>query len=113
MFRSLRTGRFGQVALLIAGFLAVAGSFGLHPEPERGVAASSAGAKWSALDGSGDNSPHVCLACLAHRSISVPRLSSVVLALRSAAPAAVSAAPSRLARLEAHPREGRAPPALG
>jgi len=112
MFRSLKTARSGQAALLLAGLLAVAGSFGLHPEPERAIAVSAAGAEWSALEDPVEQNPHVCLACLAHRAISLPRLSSVVFAPRPTAPAAVSATPSGLARLEAHPREGRAHPAL-
>jgi len=112
MFRSLRTARLGRAVLLIAGFLAVAGSFGLHPEPERALAAFAAGAQWGVLNVSSDTNTHVCLACLAHRAIWVSRLSSVVLAPLSTAPASISAAPSCLARLEAHPREGRAPPAL-
>jgi hypothetical protein len=33
MFRALRKTRTAQLALLIAGVLAVSGSFGLHPEP--------------------------------------------------------------------------------
>ncbi|HJW13860.1 MAG TPA: hypothetical protein VJ776_04140 [Thermoanaerobaculia bacterium] len=105
--------RFGQAALLLAGFLAVSGSFGLHPEPERSPIAAATGEEWSAPDGLSDATPHICLACLAHRSVPLPRLSAVVLALRAAAPMAPAAAPSPPARLEGHPREGRAPPALG
>jgi hypothetical protein len=113
MFRTSRVARFGQIALLIAGFLAVSGSFGLHPEPEGASLSASAGTEWTGLNGFGETGSHVCFACLAHRSIPLPRLSAVVLALRSTAPAAPAAAPCRLARLEGHPREGRAPPVLG
>jgi len=112
MILSLRIARLGRAAALVAGFLAVAGSFGLHPEPQRVAPAAAVEAQWSAPAGNLETSPHVCLACLAHRSIPLPRLSAVDLTPRPAASASPSAAPAPLARLESHPREGRAPPAL-
>lgn len=114
MFLSMRRARFGQFALMIAGFLAISGSFGLHPEPDPGLTAASASSspRWVA-DRIASEAPHECLACLAHRSISLPRLAAVVLQPGSAVRAILSRAPSLLARLDAHPREGRAPPALG
>lgn len=113
MFRSMRKARFGQLALLIAGFLAVSGSFGLHPEPEPAQAvAAAAGSGWNALDTTGESNPHACLACLSHRSISLPRLAAVVLQQASAVAPVADAAPSPLGRLEVQPREGRAPPSL-
>jgi len=113
MLRSMRRARFGQFALMLAGFLAVAGAFGLHPEPEPALSApvdSSASVAASArVAGEG---PHECLACLAHRGLALPRLAAVVLQPGSAVAARAAAAPALLARLDAHPREGRAPPAL-
>jgi hypothetical protein len=113
MFRSMRRARFGQFALMIAGFLAVAGSFGLHPEPEPAPPADTASSApvWASARPGGE-APHECLACLAHRSLSLPRLAAVVLQPGSAVKASAVAAPAHLAKLDAHPREGRAPPTL-
>lgn len=113
MFLSLRKARFGQLALMIAGFLAVSGSFGMHPEPEPAQAvAAVAGSGWNTVDRTEENNPHACIACLSHRSISLPRLAAVVLQPASAVARASDAAPSPLGRLEVRPREGRAPPTL-
>src|SRR6266508_5183680 len=112
MFRALRNARFVQIVLLTAGVLAVSGSFGLHPEPEGSGARVTTGDSWNALGRAGAAAPHDCLLCLAHKSISLPRLSAVVLQPGSAVHATPIAAPSLLLRLDAHPREGRAPPAL-
>jgi hypothetical protein len=112
MFRALRKTRFAQIVLLAAGLLAVSGSFGLHPEPEGRTASFATGDGWDALDRSGA-APHDCLLCLAHKSLSLPRLSAAVLQPGSAVHAAPVAASSLLGRLEGHPREGRAPPVLG
>lgn len=113
MIRSPKTARLGRVAALLAGFLSVAGSFGLHPEPVADSPSPPAQAGWAAPGADLDATPHVCLACLAHRSVPLPRLSSVVLAPRPVAPTAACAAAIPLARLEAPPSEGRAPPRLG
>ncbi|HSP93041.1 MAG TPA: hypothetical protein VLU06_00725 [Thermoanaerobaculia bacterium] len=113
MFRVLRKARFAQIVLLTAGILAVSGSFGLHPEPEGRAARVATGDGWSALDRAGTTAPHDCLLCLAHKSLSLPRLSAAVLQRGSAVHAAPAAASSLLGRLEGHPHEGRAPPVLG
>ncbi|HYV41112.1 MAG TPA: hypothetical protein VEO02_04915 [Thermoanaerobaculia bacterium] len=112
MFRALRKARFAQIVLLTAGVLAASGSFGLHPEPKGSGARVSSQTGWNALDRSGVTAPHDCLVCLAHKSISHPRLSAVVLQPGCAVNAIPAAAPSLLGRLEGHPCEGRAPPAL-
>jgi hypothetical protein len=113
MLRSMRKARFGQFALMLAGFLAISGAFGLHPEPEPAqAAAAAAGSGWHNLDRTGETNPHVCVACLSHRSISLPRLAAVVLQPASAVAPTPDAAPSPLGRLEVQSREGRAPPAL-
>ncbi len=113
MVRALKTARYGQAALWIAGFLAVVGSFGLHPEP-RGLEVlltASSRAGWSSVPASGKAS-HGCLACLAHRPVSLTGLAGVVLepgsSLRPPNPARLS----RPRRLEFPSHEGRAPPAL-
>lgn len=112
MFPSMRKARFGQFALILAGFLAVSGSFGLHPEPEPGETAAMAGTEWHAPELGAETNPHVCVACLSHRSISLPRPAAVVLQPASAVTPTLDAAPSLLGRLEVQAREGRAPPAL-
>ena len=112
MFPSMRRARFGQLALILAGFLAVSGSFGLHPEAEPGQAAATAGAGWHAPELGADTNPHACVACLSHRSISLPRPAAVVLQPASAVTPTLDSAPSLLGRLEVQAREGRAPPAL-
>ena len=112
MFGALKKFRFAQIVLLVAGFLAVSGSFGLHPEPDGSAALITTGDGWNTLDRSGAAARHDCLLCLAHRTISLPRLSAVVLQPACAVHATPLGTPSLLGRLEAHPREGRAPPAL-
>lgn len=112
MLRALKKVRFGQIALLAAGFLAVSGSFGLHPEPDPSAGPTTPRVGWTTADSSGQSAPHACLACLAHRSLSLPGLAAVVLAPGSSVIAAAVAAPSLLARLDPTPHEGRAPPAL-
>src|SRR5229473_5668874 len=80
MLRTFRSLRLGQMALAIASVLAVTGSLGLHPEPAvaHSQQTSDGSAQWQAPGGQ-DNTNHDCLACLAHRSVSLPRLSGVVL----------------------------------
>lgn len=112
MICSSRITRLGRAVALAAGILAVIGSFGLHPEPDS-TPAAPAHPEWASAPVSAETAPHACLACLAHRAIPLPRLDAVVFAPRPAAPAAVAADPVPIARLEAKPREGRAPPALG
>jgi predicted cobalt transporter CbtA len=70
MLRVIRSARFGQIALGIAGILAIAGSFGLHPEPAS--APRFAGARWSAAIIS--SATHGCPVCLAHRPAPVAAL---------------------------------------
>jgi|GEM_PF-2491665 len=112
MFRALRKARTTQIVLLVAGLLAVSGSFGLHPEPGGSTARVADRQGWKALDQSAAAETHDCYLCLSHRSVSLPRLAAVVLQSVAAVGAKPAAAPSPLGRLEFHPREGRAPPAL-
>jgi len=112
MLQLSRITRLARAAALAAGFLVVTGSFGLHPEPDSGSPASTEN-HWAASEASAEATPHACLACLAHRAVPLPRLNAVVLAPRPASPALACADPVSIARLEAKPREGRAPPALG
>jgi hypothetical protein len=110
MLRVLRRARFGRIALVLASLLAVTGSLGLHPEPGD-VRAAPAGfvAGHAAPSEAG---AHDCLACLAHRSVPLTRLSGVVLA---PGPTVLFFFASRAWRplpTQSRTHEGRAPPAL-
>lgn len=113
MLRALRTARCGQVVLWIAGFLAIAGSFGLHPEPDRAASLAPAAPLpgWISPLPAG-NASHDCLACLAHRSVSLARPSGVVLQPGLILAVVFSPRVIRLGRVESRHHEGRAPPAL-
>ncbi len=114
MLQAVRKARFTRVLLFAAALAAIAGSFGLHPEPgapPRAVSSMPDALSWIA-DSPDPSAGHGCLACLAHRDVSLSGL-----AVFAPAPArAVSsfiAVPTRPLRLFA-PRldDGRAPPAL-
>ena len=112
MFSRLRTARLAHLALGLACLLAVTGSIGLHPEPDgagenRTVSLTGI---WKIPQPPGSAS-HGCLACLAHRSIPLTRLSGVVLA-PVACVGTFSLLPTpRLSARASAPHEGRAPPA--
>jgi len=111
MLGRLRAARFARVALFVAGFLAVAGGFGLHPEPafEAAAAGSLPGFSTASVSSAGADA---CPACLAHRPIPAARLATAVnvpliLSLEAPLRAACSVpAPPSL------PHDGRAPPSL-
>jgi hypothetical protein len=118
MFHAFRSARLGRAVLLLAAVFAVAGSFGLHPEPASELApplaALSQGSApvWTAAPGSeGQTDP--CTACLAHRFVSLTGLA----VFSPAGTAAIPVAPLPQARLLplSAPRfvEGRAPPSAG
>jgi hypothetical protein len=113
MFRSSGFARFGRIVLLVAGLAAVSGSFGLHPEPQDTTAPAGGGIGWVGPHTAENSTSHACLACLAHRSVPLPRLSAVILAPQSAAPAGPAAPAASLRRLEGHASVSRAPPSLG
>jgi hypothetical protein len=110
MLRACRAARSGRVLLLAAALLALAGSFGLHPEPlaEEGVP-SSAAPEWS-TGASTDSATHGCMACLAHRSVSLSGLAVYVPASDAthAAPPAAAVEPVRV--FASRTVDGRAPP---
>lgn len=116
MLSACRAARSGRILLLAAALLAVAGSFGLHPEPgiegregREGRLASSVAPEWNA-GVSADAVAHGCLACLAHRSVSLAGLAVFVPASNAShpAPPAVPVEPVRV--LAARTVDGRAPP---
>jgi hypothetical protein len=113
MLRKLKNARFGQIALVLASLLAITGSLGLHPEPTGALSTPTLDGltRW---DGPRvqDGARHDCLACLAHRSLSLLGPSGIglepgVLVALVQAPRSVRplAAPLRI-------HAGRAPPAL-
>jgi len=112
MLSRLRTARLAHLALGLACLLAVTGSVGLHPEPD-GVSEDSAVSVtgiWKIPPPPGAPS-HGCLACLAHRSVPLTRLSGVVLTpVARVGTLPLLPAPHLSARASA-PHEGRAPPA--
>ncbi len=114
MLQAIRGARWSRVFLFAAALVAIAGSFGLHPEPGSVPPAISAAAQvpaWTA-NSPDASSTHGCFACLAHRNVS---LSGLAVFAPSAARAVGSAVtlPTRALGLFA-PRldDGRAPPAL-
>lgn len=114
MFHTLRKARFARAALSLAGFLAIMGSFGLHPEPAQSANLPAAGSMpaWS-VDQGPDPAAHDCLACLAHRWVSLTRLAGVI--LQPGTSVAATLAPTEVSprRVWRPDHEGRAPPALG
>jgi hypothetical protein len=114
MFQAFRTAPLGRAVLLLAAVFAVAGSFGLHPEPASELAPPPAGSapSWTAsLEGTSGADP--CTACLAHRFVSLTGPADFSPAGTSAIPLA-ALPPARLLALSA-PRfiDGRAPPSAG
>ena len=118
MFHAFRSARLGRAVLLLAAVFAVAGSFGLHPEPASDLGTPLTGLSpgsapvFSAPAG-GDTQTDPCTACLAHRYVSLTGLA----VFTPAGTAAIPVAPLRQARLLplSAPRfvEGRAPPSAG
>ena len=60
----MRTSPSARLALLLAAVLALATSFGLHPEPAGSFGPPSGAAAWAKARG--PEAVHGCLACLAH-----------------------------------------------
>jgi len=112
MLRTFRSLRLGQMALAIASVLAVTGSLGLHPEPAGAVPRHAADglARWDSPRGP-DKTSHDCLACLAHRSFSIPRLAGVVLQPGTAVTVSFCSRTERPRPAPARTHAGRAPPA--
>lgn len=112
MLRASRDARPIRLLLLIAAIFAVAGSFGLHPEPlgaEENPLASADRPEWDAGVSAADAS-HGCMACLAHRSVSLAGL-VVFVPASDATHVATPTAPVEPVRvLAAGTVDGRAPP---
>jgi hypothetical protein len=113
MLRRLRKARFGQIALVIASLLAITGSFGLHPEPGTTTAATARDGfvSWHGPQAP-DGASHDCLACLAHRTVTLPRPSGVVLQPVAAVTLLSAPRSGRPLTVDRRTHEGRAPPAV-
>ncbi|MEO8190514.1 MAG: hypothetical protein ABI682_09230 [Acidobacteriota bacterium] len=114
MLQAVRMARWTRVLLFAAALAAITGSFGLHPEPgapPRALSSTPDAPAWAA-DSADPFASHGCLACLAHRDVSLSSLAVFAPAPARAVDSFV-AVPTRLLRLFA-PRldDGRAPPAL-
>jgi len=112
MFPALRKSRSTQTALALAGALAISSSLGLHPEPACDPSLLAAGSQPAVGVLDFDHAAsHGCMACLAHRSVSLPRLAGAVL---QPGPRVAAFSAQRLSNppgLETATHEGRAPPA--
>jgi hypothetical protein len=111
MLLKLRTARLAHLTLALACLLAVTGSVGLHPEPDGASDGfvSGAGGTWKAPQPPPGPS-HGCLACLAHRSVPLDRLSGVVLQPGACIGTLAPIAPQHRTTFEPALHEGRAPP---
>ncbi len=110
MLRACRVARSVRLLLLVGALFAVAGSFGLHPEPTaEDVGAATDRTAWTA-GAPADSASHGCMACLAHRSVSLQAL-CVFVPAADVTHVAVVASPVDLLLPSADTTDdGRAPP---
>ena len=111
MLWKLRAARLAHLALAVACLLAVTGSVGLHPEPDGvsdRVVSSASGTFKTPQPPPGPS--HGCLACLAHRSVPLARLSGVVLQPGACIGPLVPLPQPHRTTFEPALHEGRAPP---
>jgi len=107
MLRRLRAARSARLALTIAAFLAIGGSFGLHPEPAAGAVPSGAGIS-KITDVA---APHGCLACMTHGAALVSPLFGILLASAPSTPLTALLDRVGPSRLPGRDLSGRSPPA--
>jgi hypothetical protein len=114
MYCALRRGRGARTVLLMTAVLAAGSSFGLHPEPFRSAVLSAEEDRGPALNTAAHPGriAHGCLACLAHRSLSLPQLSAVVLQGGPGLHLGAACADRSVGRLVFAEHDGRAPPSL-
>src|SRR5262249_22510619 len=112
MLWKVRTARLAHLALAVACLFGVTGSVGLHPEPDgaSNVILTTASGTWKTPQPPPGPS-HGCLACLAHRSIPLARLSGVVLQPGACVGTIAPLPQPHQPTFEPALHEGRAPPA--
>jgi hypothetical protein len=107
MLRRIRTAPAVRLALCAAALLAIAASFGLHPEPGEVFATSSAVFAKSAA---APQSQHGCVACLNHGLALTSPLSGLLPSGSAWTPASPPADPLLRGRLAGTDLPGRSPP---
>ncbi|HXM75561.1 MAG TPA: hypothetical protein VN971_02175, partial [Thermoanaerobaculia bacterium] len=112
MLQAVRAARWARILFLAAAFLAVAGSFGLHPEPDTLRPFAASASAWTAT-GTAASGAHDCFACLAHRSMSLARLSVFAPTAARSVGASVPLPARRIRLFTPRLDDGRAPPPLG
>lgn len=115
MLQAVRVARWSRALLFAAAVVAIAGSFGLHPEPGAGVPALSpvAGAPAWTAERPDASTTHGCFACLAHRNVSMPGLAVFAPSAARAVGSAIVGSTRALRLFAPRLGDGRAPPALG
>jgi hypothetical protein len=107
MFRRIASAAPVRLALCAAALLAVAASFGLHPEPlETGTQPPPL--EFAASDSQAP--AHTCLACLTHGAALVSPLDAIPLAEALALPALFASGSTLSGRLAGRQLSGRSPP---
>jgi hypothetical protein len=108
MFRRIPTSPAIRAALCVAALLALAGSFGLHPEPigNEALAAHRGLARVHI-----DEGPHACLACLSHVAAFVQPFAAALAVSQPSAPLYRIARPPAAGRIAGLDLPGRSPPA--
>ena len=107
MFVRLRNTPLVRAALLAAGLLAVAASFGLHPEPAGGERVAAHRGLSSAHT---DETSHGCTACLKHVPVVVGPPAGAASALLTRAALAIFSSFDFAGRRAGRDLSGRSPP---
>ena len=108
MFHRIRTSPAIRAALCVAALLALAGSFGLHPEP---IGNDALAAHRGLARVHVDEGPHACIACLSHIAASVQPFSAALPVGQPSASLDRIAGPPADGRLVGLDLPGRSPPA--
>lgn len=108
MFHRIRTSPAIRAALCLAALLALAGSFGLHPEPlgDDAVAPHRGLARVHI-----DEGPHACVACLSHVAALLQPFDAKPLVTPLSSPFLRFAGPIAPGRVGGRDLTGRSPPA--
>jgi hypothetical protein len=107
MLRRMRTAPVARLALCAAGFLAIAASFGLHPEPA-GNFGSPQGAAWARF--ATQEATHGCVACLSNGAALASPAFAIPLIGSASEPASLVLDPVSHGRPAGRDLPGRSPP---